>query len=78
MEPVRVFSGNERDAGAVQYLLNSHLIGTWVRQARINEDANDEDAMAAVEIYIEAEHEAKARFVIANEKQIIDAQNTAI
>lgn len=68
MEPVKVFSGNEQEAGALQYLLNSHLIGTWIRQTKLNENANDEDASAAIEIFIEAEHEAKARLVMANEK----------
>lgn len=68
MEPVKVFSGDEVKAGAVQHLLNTHSIGTWVRTTRLKEGANDEDAFSAIEIFIEAEHEAKARLVMATQR----------
>ena len=68
MEPVIVFSGDEKRAGVVQHLLNTHSIGTWVRSTKMKENCNDEDVLSLIEIYIAAEHEDKARWVLANEK----------
>lgn len=69
MEPVKIFSGNEEEAGMTQHLLNSHSIGTWVRQVPVEKNTSKGNSVSVLEIFIEAELEAKARWVLAAERQ---------
>lgn len=64
MEPVRVFSGNVMEAGAVQQLLNDNQIGTWVRNTESSPILGDRFSGDAIEIYIEAQEEEKAKLVL--------------
>jgi hypothetical protein len=66
MHSIKIFSGNEIEAGAVQQVLNLNKIGTWVKN-NSQSPVLGNDRTAAVEIYIEADLEERARAAIASE-----------